>query len=88
MRFDEAVENATPKNEYVIWGVPNPKDGHGGTEQILVEKPKGQAITDINIANEYVKLLKDKYGCTKVRIQKLDLNGDFDWMKETGLKKR
>lgn len=72
------------KKEYVIWGI-SPK--HGNEEQLLLEKPEGKVITDRAMAEKLAKILEEKYGCKKVRIQELDMEGEFDWLDATGLKK-
>ena len=68
--------------EYAIWGIPQGQ--HEDT--LLVAMPNGKPITDKNEAKRIVALLEKKYGATKVRIQEIDLSGELDWMKETGLK--
>jgi len=67
--------------EYVIWGIPK-----GGTDDtLLLAKIEGKEIRDKGLAKRMVKLLEDKYGATKVRIQEIDMNGNFNWLKEIGL---
>jgi hypothetical protein len=74
---------ASNKKEYVIWGIP--KDGHEDT--LLLGTIQGKPINDKEEAKRYMKVLAEKHGCTKMRIQEIDLSGEFDWLKETGLKK-
>lgn len=72
----------TAGKEYVIWGIP--KDGTSDT--LLLGTVEGKPITDLGDARKYVKLLANKYGAKRLRIQTIDLEGEFDWLKETGLK--
>lgn len=61
--------------EYVIWGVvPNVEGG----EQLLLDKVKGQPITDMAVINYYVKLIEEQLGCTEVRVQTIDLTDGFN----------
>jgi len=73
--------------EYAIWGVPPGTDPNDPlAETLLMESPGGKKITDRETAEKYVKMLEQEHGCTKVRIQELDLSQDLDWMKEIGMK--
>ena len=68
--------------EYAIWGIPP-----GQTEEtLLLAKPQGKFITDRGHAERLKKLLEEKYGATKVRIQEIDMDGELDWNKEIGMK--
>ena len=65
------------KKEYAIWGVPE----GGSSEELLVAMPEGRPITSRGEAETFVKLLEKKYGARSLRIQEIDLEGQFDWMK-------
>jgi hypothetical protein len=67
----------TASKEYVIWGIPEGKS----SEDLLLTVFKGKKITNRGTARKLAKLLEDKYGATKTRIQEIDLEGEFDWMK-------
>jgi len=68
--------------EYVIWGIPE----GGGGDTLLLSRVEGDPITSKDDAKKYQKVLEQKHGARKTRIQEIDLEGEFDWMKETGLK--
>ena len=70
--------------EYVIWGIPKNEN----YETLLMEKFEGKHITDLNMAKRLKEILETKYECKKVRIQTIDLTGEFDWMKAIDLKKQ
>lgn len=59
--------------EYVVWGIPpDQKD-----EQILFTQAKSMGE-----ANKVRKVLEDKYGCRKTRVQVIDLSKTTDFGKE------
>jgi hypothetical protein len=57
-------------NEYVIWGKPCPTE----SERLLLTKSGGHLITDRKTAEQLCKVLTEKYNCTDVRIQEIDLS--------------
>ena len=68
--------------EYVIWGRPP-----GATEEtLLLARVEGEPITDKAAAQRYVKVLEQKHGCTKTRIQEIDLGKPLDFLRTAGLK--
>ena len=67
----------TASKEYVIWGIPPGKS----SEDLLLTVYKEKAITNSGLAKRLAKLLEDKHGVTRTRIQEIDLEGEFDWMK-------
>jgi len=73
MFVSASIKTAT--KEYVIWGVPA-----GQTEEtLLLEKVEGELITSRADAEKYKKVLETKHGCTKTRIQELDLSQEPVW---------
>lgn len=68
--------------EYAIWGIP--KDDN--SEVLLMGKYKDKPIVDFNLAKKLKEVLETKYDAKKVRIQTIDMNGEFDWMKDINLK--
>ena len=62
----EVIHEDTEK-EYPIWGIPPGKN----KEELLYTKAKSHGE-----AKKIAKVLTDKHGCTKVRIQVLDLAQD------------
>ncbi len=68
--------------EYVIWGRPP-----GSTEDtLLLVRVEGEPITDKAAAQRYVKTLEQKHGCTKTRIQEINLDSPLDFLRTAGLK--
>jgi len=63
--------------EYVIWGIPEGKS----SDELLLTEVQGRKITSRGMAKKYADLLENKYGARKTRIQEIDLEGEFDWMK-------
>ncbi len=57
--------------EYVIWGI---KDGEK-YESILMEDAKTEER-----AREMVEVLKNKYKCKEIRIQKLNLSTPYNFL--------
>ena len=84
--FERVLAGAN--KEYVIWGIPGKGVSGGGSEDILLAKYEGKPITDKNLAKKLVDVLESEYGCKKVRIQELDMSGEFDWMSDIGAKSR
>ena len=78
-----AKEILAAGNEYVIWGVPKNEN----SETLLMEKFEGKYITDLNMAKKLKETLETKYECKRVRIQTVNLTGEYDWMKAIDLKK-
>lgn len=56
--------------EYIIWG----KSVIDGEERLLMDKYKGEYITDKSQAEELVKILTCAYDFIDCRIQEIDLN--------------
>lgn len=82
-RINKIANRIAAKKEYYIWGIPK-----GSNEEvILLSKVEGVPLRSMAEANKYKKILEDKYGARKTRVQELDMEGEFDWLKETGLKK-
>ena len=50
-------------NEWVIWGIPK----NNNDETILISR-----IQDESLLTRYLHILNEKYGCTKMRVQKID----------------
>ena len=68
--------------EYVIWGCPP-----GQTEEtLLLARVEGETITDRQAAQRYVKTLEQKHGCTKTRIQEINLDEPLDFLRTAGLR--
>ena len=63
------------KFEYIIWGVPKGERD----EQILYTKAKSSGE-----AKKIMKILKDKHGVSKIRLQTLDLSKELTWKEFTG----
>lgn len=76
-----SVKTAANK-EYALWGIPPGKS----EEVLLLARPHGKFITEKAQADKLKKILEEKHGATKVRIQELDMDGDLDWEKEIGAK--
>ncbi len=68
--------------EYVIWGIPKGEDD----ERLLLTSVEGKRIHDRAKAEKALKLLETKFSATNMRIQELDIEEDFDWMKSIGIK--
>ena len=76
-----AREMAAGKKEYAIWGIPQ-----GSTsETLLLAMPQGRPIEDKAEAKRLERLLVEKYGASRTRIQEIDMEGELDWKKMTGL---
>ena len=58
------------KEEFVIWGIPDGKKD----EEVLFTKAKNDKE-----AKKVVKILTDKHGVTKARIQVVDFSTDIDF---------
>lgn len=68
--------------EYVIWGIPEGQS----SETVLLARIQGEPITSMSDARKYKDVLEKKYGARKTRIQTIDMEGEFDWLKSTGLR--
>lgn len=68
--------------EYVVWGIPEGKS----QEELLLTKFKNKPIVNKGMAKKLAEWLVNKHNARKVRLQEVDLTGEFDWMKEIGLK--
>lgn len=79
--FENWIENKNSDTniEYVIWGVP-PNEEH---ENVLHTKS-----ASMEEAKKIAKILEKEYGCTKTRIQVLDLSAKPDFTKIFNKKKR
>ncbi len=75
-----AKELSASKKEYVIWGIPKGQS----EEDLLLASLKGEKIVSKTVAQKFAKLLEEKYGATKTRVQEVDMEGEFDWMKDIG----
>jgi hypothetical protein len=83
--FEQAlVKQAVGNKEYVIWGTP--PGGHD--EVILLTKFRGEIIKDKNLAKKLADWCETEQGAKKVRIQELDITGEFDWMRDIGMNPR
>jgi hypothetical protein len=60
------------KTEYIVWGVPPNKK---------YEEPLITDAKSLKVAENYCKLLTEKYGCKNCRIQVLDLSGNVNFSK-------
>lgn len=78
-----AKEVVAGNMEYAIWGIPK----GGSSDTLLIAMPDGKPITNRAEALRFVKLLQDKYGARKVRVQEIDMSGELDWMKEIKMAK-
>jgi hypothetical protein len=56
------------KKEFIVWGIPEGKS----EETLLLSEKAG--IKTIEQANNAIKLLEEKYGCKKCRIQIIDMS--------------
>jgi hypothetical protein len=62
--------------EFVIWGVDTP---NGATEEtVLLDAPHGERITSHAQAERYCDQLRG-FGCTRLRIQEIDLSKPLDF---------
>lgn len=77
-----AREILAGRKEYAIWGIPKGET----SETLLLAMPQGKPIEDMATAKRLEKLLVEKYGARRTRIQEIDMEGELDWMRETGLK--
>ncbi len=59
------------KKEYIIWGVP--KDSKEKIEALREEVLYTQAKS-LKQAKDVMKVLREKHGCTDVRLQTIDLS--------------
>ena len=67
--------------EYVIWGRPP-----GATEEtLLLARVEGETINDRQAAQRYAGVLEQKHGCTKTRIQEINLAAPLDFLQTAGL---
>ena len=84
MKFNKKVNRILSEKssgkEYIIWGIPPDQN----SEVVLMTKFKDKTITDKKTADKLVKLITNKYGATKVRVQEIDMN-NFDWAQEIGM---
>ena len=67
--------NEANKKEYIIWGVP-PGERN---EDVLYTKADSPAE-----AKRVMDILKNEHGCTKLRVQVLDLSKELDLKKAFG----
>jgi hypothetical protein len=69
------ILSESTKTEYIVWGVPPGKRD----EEILYTKAKSSGE-----AKKVCDILTQKHGCTKCRVQTLNLSQDTDFSKEFG----
>ena len=68
MKNFRAFLEESRKNEYIVWGVPKGERD----EQVLYTKAKSPSE-----AKKIMKILKDKHGVSKIRLQTLDLSKEL-----------
>ncbi len=59
------------KNEYIIWGVP---EGNKEKIEALREEVLYTQAKSLKQAEDVMKQLREKHGCTDVRLQTVDLS--------------
>jgi len=69
------ILNEASKKEYIIWGIP-PDERN---EDVLYTKADSPAE-----AKRVMDILKNEHGCTKLRVQVLDLSKELDLKKTFG----
>jgi hypothetical protein len=67
--------NEASKKEYIIWGIPPGERDEAILFTNAENMPEAKRVMDI---------LKDKHGCTKLRVQVLDLSKELDLKKTFG----
>ena len=74
IRLTNLIKEAN-KKEYIIWGVPPGQRN----EDVLYTKADSPAE-----AKRVMDILKNEHGCTKLRVQVLDLSKELDLKKAFG----
>lgn len=67
--------NEANKKEYIIWGIPPGKRDEAILFTNAESMPEAKRVMDV---------LKQKHGCTKLRVQVLDLSKELDLKKTFG----